>query len=496
MIKKAFTGKQIVELFSEYDLFLEQCRMKDADQYNTLAIDSRKISKNDVFIAIAGSSADGNNFIPQAIENGASLIVTERPLSLNSVPAIRVTNTRKAYSLLSQFVTGNPTRNLTMIGVTGTNGKTTTTFLIQSILNKAGIPAAVIGTTGAFFRENYYPLAHTTPDCLDLMNTIRKCSDNGAQVIVMEVSSHGIDQERIYGVSFDLGIFTNITQDHLDYHKDLDSYARVKWRFFEENCQKSIGVYNIDDPRGMQFYQQAPDGKRLSYGFSSEADIRSINDIISDHGMSFTLNYKQETVDVQLALSGRFNILNSLAASSIKEVYNIPLSVIKDGLESVKKVPGRLEEVPNKAGIRVFVDYAHTPDALNNVLKTLREISSQGRVILVFGCGGDRDKEKRPLMGEIAGEMADYSIITSDNPRTEKPESIVLDIVRGIQKITYTDYEVIFDRRKAIYHALNKARDKDIILIAGKGHEEYQEIDGIRNHFSDREEVEKYFADD
>ncbi len=454
--------------------------------------DSRAIEPGYVFVAIKGTKQDGHAYIPRAIEKGATLVIAEKPVHTEKVPVLFVQNARKAFSLLAQTFMDYPCCGMTMLGVTGTNGKTTTTFLMQSILEKAGIPAAVLGTTGAFFRDCFYPMEHTTPDTLVLMNIIRQCKEKGAQVIIMEVSSHGIDQERIYGLSFALGIFTNLTQDHLDYHKNMEEYAHVKWRFFRENCHKQVCVFNREDPWGRKFYGKASSPK-LSYGFSPEADIRGENYIISKEKTTFNLRYKKETIKVRPVLAGRFNVLNALAASSVKEVFQIPLTVIKEGLEALQRVPGRLEEVPNDYGIRAFVDYAHTPDALANVLKTLREIARTGSLILVFGCGGDRDKAKRPLMGEIGAQYADHCLLTNDNPRTENPEDIMLGMVRGVQKVTYTDYEVIFDRRQAIYKALSRARPGDIVLVAGKGHEEYQEIGGEKKHFSDREEIQHYF---
>jgi UDP-N-acetylmuramoyl-L-alanyl-D-glutamate--2,6-diaminopimelate ligase len=402
---------------------------------------------------------------------------------------------------------GDPTDNLTLIGITGTNGKTTTSYFIEAILEEAGIPAAVLGTVSYRFREKALPAPHTTPESIDLQKFLSEMGALGARGVVMEVSSHALEQHRVDGCRFDVAIFTNLTRDHLDYHRDMESYLASKKRLFSELLvtdevkPRRQAVVNIDDPYGRQIAEEAV-CPVISYGLDPKARVTARDICFSVTGITGMLVTPGGEAPFHSLMPGRFNLYNIMAAAAAGVALDLPLAAITGGVERHKKVPGRLESVENDKGIALFVDYAHTDDALGNVLRTLREVAT-GRIITLFGCGGDRDRGKRPLMGEVAGRYSALSIVTSDNPRTENPALILADIRSGIQPLGIREYAVadlsrsfaekgfvmVESRREAIRLAVRLARPGDIVLLAGKGHEEYQIIGTERFHFDDREEA-------
>jgi UDP-N-acetylmuramoyl-L-alanyl-D-glutamate--2,6-diaminopimelate ligase len=401
----------------------------------------------------------------------------------------------------------HPTGTIPLIGITGTNGKTTTTYLVEAILAKAGMPAAVLGTINYRFKDQTFSAPHTTPESVELQRTLRELVDLGARSVVMEVSSHALDQRRVDGCRFDIGVFTNLTRDHLDYHKDMASYLESKRRFFTEllvpdrQKPKRHAVVNIDDPLGHLMARSAP-CPVITYGLVADARVTAREVHFSTTGISGILSTPKGETEFHSRLLGRFNLYNILAAVSAAVAMELPLAAIRSGIEGHEKVAGRLERVDNNLGITVLVDYAHTGDALENVLKTLLEIAS-ARIITVFGCGGDRDRGKRPIMGEIAGRYSDMTIITSDNPRSEEPSRIMDQIRAGIDPLAIKEYTVpqlsdgfaekgfaaVKSRKEAIYLAIRLAKPGDIVLLAGKGHEDYQIIGSQRIHFDDREEA-------
>lgn len=477
-----------------------------------LSYDSRLIVPGGLFFALRGAAADGHRFLHQAVQAGAAALVVEDETNVPpGVPCAVVRDARRAMSLVASAFYGNPSDGVPVIGITGTNGKTTTTYLIESMLEKSGIPTAVLGTINYRFRDSILPAPNTTPESVDLQKILRHLVDLGARGVVMEVSSHALEQRRIDGCRFDVGIFTNLTRDHLDYHHDMDSYRASKQRFFSELLapdsvkRTRSAVVNIDDPAGFQFVACAA-CPVISYGLAGEALISARNVVFSTCGISGTLSTPSGEMEFSSRLLGRFNLYNILAASSAAFALGVPLQAIRDGIAEHGKVAGRLERVENERGVTTLVDYAHTGDALENVLATLSELE-HGRIITVFGCGGDRDRGKRPVMGEVAGRYSDLAIITSDNPRTEDPASIIEEIRAGILPLGtrhYTPSELshgcrergflcVESRREAIRLAVRLAEPGDIVLIAGKGHEDYQIIGTEKHHFDDREEAAMAF---
>jgi UDP-N-acetylmuramoyl-L-alanyl-D-glutamate--2,6-diaminopimelate ligase len=474
-----------------------------------LHYDSRQVRPGGLFFALRGSNADGHHYIETAIKAGAAAIVAEDDSAIaTGTPYAKVTNARIAMSMMAALFYGCPTDKLTLIGITGTNGKTTTSYLIEAILEEAGISAAVLGTVSYRFREKALPALHTTPESIDLQKILREMSGLGAQGVVMEVSSHALEQHRVDGCRFDVGIFTNLTRDHLDYHRDMESYLASKKRLFSELLFKDEvkprrqAVVNIDDPYGRQISEEAV-CPVISYGLDSAAQVSAREIQFSVTGITGMLLTPKGEAPFRSRMPGRFNLYNILAAAAAGVALDLPLAAISSGIEHHKTVPGRLEPVENKREIALFVDYAHTDDALGNVLRTLSEVAT-GRIITLFGCGGDRDRGKRPLMGKVAGRYSALAIVTSDNPRTENPALIMADIRSGIQSLGIREYAVaelsasftekgyvlVESRREAIRLAVRIAGPGDIVLIAGKGHEDYQIIGTERFHFDDREEAQ------
>lgn len=473
-----------------------------------LCYDSRTVRPGSLFFALRGAAADGHAFISRAVAAGAAGLVIEDTAGVPpGIPSVTVPDSRLAMSLMAAVFYGHPTSRVPMIGITGTNGKTTTTYLVESILGQAGFPAAVLGTINYRFGATTIPAPHTTPESADLQRILRQMVDQGARAVVMEVSSHSLEQRRVDGCSFDVGIFTNLTRDHLDYHHDMESYLASKQRFFSQllapDQVKPLrrAAVNMDDPAGKQI-AGACACQVVTYGVVSDSAVSARDVAFSTSGTTGILVTPGGETGFSSRLVGRFNLYNILAAAAAASALGIPLDAIRAGIEVHGKVEGRLEPVENSRGITVLVDYAHTGDALENVLKTIRELAT-GRIITVFGCGGDRDRGKRPIMGEIAARYSDLAIITSDNPRTEDPGAIIHEIRAGVEPLDLREYSLaelaggfdekgytsVVSRRDAIRLGARLAKQGDILLIAGKGHEDYQIIGTEKHHFDDREEA-------
>src|SRR5882724_2088323 len=453
----------------------------------SIAYDSRRVQRNGLFVALRGEKADGHEFIGSAIDKGASVIVTEREEQHPRVTCLLVENTRIALADLSANFYGHPARKLKLAAVTGTNGKTTTTFLIKHICEKAGLRCGLIGTVRYEIGERILPAIRTTPESLDLQELLAQIVNAGCRAAAMEVSSHALAQDRTRGLEWNVAVFTNLTQDHLDFHGTMESYFDSKTKLFtqlgnQQKKRKSIAIVNIDDRYGEQLLGKID--KRVgvvTYGRSVRADFRASNYRVEFSGTSYQLDAHGKSYLVRVPLIGGFNVANSVAALAAANALGISLRDAVLSLGKSPQVPGRLELVPAKRQFQVFVDYAHTPDALGNVLKTLRELQPH-RLITVFGCGGDRDRQKRPLMAAMADRLADYSIITSDNPRKEDPSAIIAETEKGFRS---NHYENIVDRTEAINRAVALAGPRDIVLIAGKGHENYQEFADYTIPFDD-----------
>ena len=444
---------------------------------NSLCYDSRDAGLGSLFVAIRGNVVDGHSFIEQAIDRGAVAIVAEEPGLTQRVTHVQVSDSRDALARLAAVFHSNPSQRLRMIGVTGTNGKTTTTYLIKHLLERASQRTGLIGTVSYEIGERVLPASRTTPESLDLQSILAQCVDAGCANVVMEVSSHALELERVDGISFLVAIFTNLTQDHLDFHRGMKEYFEAKAKLFASlrggEGKHRTAVINVDDAYGQQLVARlSRDLPIITYGMGARADFRASNFKIESTGTSYQLDAKGKSFLIRVPLIGRFNIYNSLAALATVQALGLDLRPAVLALARAPQVPGRLEAVPAKRQFQIFVDYAHTEDALLNVIKTCRDLNPN-RLIVVFGCGGNRDKGKRPLMGAVADHSADYSIITSDNPRKEDPAQIIRDIETGFRS---KRFESIIDRREAITRAIQLAQPRDILLIAGKGHEKYQEF--------------------
>ncbi|WP_419872876.1 UDP-N-acetylmuramoyl-L-alanyl-D-glutamate--2,6-diaminopimelate ligase [Candidatus Pristimantibacillus sp. PTI5] len=455
--------------------------------------DSRLITEGQLFICLRGHTVDGHLFAPQAAAAGAAALIAERELDL-PVPQIIVRDCRLAMAVVANHFYRYPSDAVRLIGVTGTNGKTTTTYLIEQILNDQKLPTGVIGTIERRFAGCSYPMTSTTPQTLQLQRYLGEMRDAGTQYCAIEVSSHALEQGRVKGCRFRTAVFTNLSQDHLDYHETMNRYAAVKGLFFSrlgnvysaEESVRTYAVLNADDPLAAE-YAELTAAEVVTYGIDKDADVRASNIKITSKGTTFHVQTFRGEIDVVLQMAGKFNVYNALAAISAVLIEGVELSAITASLSSIPGVPGRVEAVNAGQDFAVIVDYAHTPDGLENVLRAIEQFAEK-RIICVFGCGGDRDRTKRPLMGNIAVKYADYAIITSDNPRTEPPELILKDIEIGLinSKKDPSSYEFIIDRRAAIQKAVEMASPGDVVLIAGKGHETYQDINGTKHPFDDR----------
>lgn len=459
-----------------------------------IATSSNEIRRNQVFVAMPGTRVDGHAFIADAVDKGAAAVVVQKSVIVApGVAVIRVADTRRALGQLAQALYGFPAGRMRMVGVTGTNGKTTTTTLVRQILERAGLRTGTIGTLGASWPGgDSIDTAMTTPDALTLARLLARMLADGVQAVAMEASSHAIDQERIAGLPFNVGVLTNVSQDHLDYHGDYPTYIGVKRRLFFDFVAPTDGgvsVLNFDDPVGEELSSSYP-GERLRYSATGKAgcDITATNVRHRDNGTDFTLNMNGRALPIATRLIGAFNVANMLAAAGSAHVLGVDTETIAAALCHAVAPAGRFERIDAGQSFQVVVDYSHTPDALEKALRTARSLT-MGQLIVVFGCGGDRDRAKRPMMGEVAGELADYSIVTTDNPRGEDPERIARSVVDGVMKsgARPSRYTTILDRAAAIERAVAVAKPGDFVLIAGKGHETYQEVNGERRHFDDRE---------
>jgi UDP-N-acetylmuramoyl-L-alanyl-D-glutamate--2,6-diaminopimelate ligase len=443
-----------------------------------IAYDSRRVQRNFLFVALRGEKSDGHQFIDQAIEKGASVIVTEEAITQARATCLVVENTRHALAELGVAFFDRPARHLKMAAVTGTNGKTTTSFLIKHICEKGGLRCGLLGTVRYEIGDRVLPAVRTTPESLDVQELLAQMVSAGCKAAAMEVSSHAIAQDRVRGLEWDVAIFTNLTQDHLDFHGTMENYFEAKSKLFtnlaeQKTKTKPTAVINIDDRYGAQLVDRLEKkGPVITYGVGARADFRASNYHAEFAGTSYQLDARGKSYLVRVPLIGRFNVANSMAALAAACSLGLNLRDAILSLARSPQVPGRLEAVPAKRQFQVFVDYAHTDDALLNVIKTLRELSPR-RLIVVFGCGGDRDRQKRPLMGRVVDQHADFGIITSDNPRKEDPDAIIAEVEKGFRS---DHYEKIADRAKAIARAIELAQPRDIVLIAGKGHEAYQEF--------------------
>lgn len=470
--------------------------------------DSRKVRPGYIFVAVPGEHVDGHAFIGRALEAGASAILAMgKPTgALEGVPWIVAPDTRRALGPVASLVYGNPGRDMILVGITGTNGKTTLTFLLESIFSATGAVPGVIGTITYRWGATERSAANTTPEASDLQEMLALMRDEGVTHAIMEVSSHGLHMGRLDGCDFDTGVFTNLTQDHLDYHGSMEEYFLAKSLLFTKLLPASsktspVAVVNGDDPYGRRLAAQMRHMPLLTYGTSQALDVYPSSAMVNAEGIELRAETRRGPVRVISPLTGRFNVSNILAAIAVAESLGIDREAIRDGIARVRNVPGRLERVSSASGT-VFVDYAHTPAALKNVLEALARICT-GRIITVMGCGGDRDKAKRPLMGMEAAAGSDFVVVTSDNPRTEDPLSIIRQVEEGVREYGYValdgnkdqnplpprSYRVIPDRREAIAWAVRALQKSDILLVAGKGHETYQEINGVRYPFDDRQVV-------
>jgi UDP-N-acetylmuramoyl-L-alanyl-D-glutamate--2,6-diaminopimelate ligase len=455
-----------------------------------VAYRSNSVVPGDAFFCVPGFAHDGHDFAADAVTRGASVLVVQRELVGIDAPQFLVPDTRIALARGAARFYGDPSASLGVIGLTGTNGKTTTTYLVDAILRRAGRKTGVIGTVETRIGDERVPADRTTPESSDLQALLARMRDEGVAAVSMEVSSHAIDLHRVDGVHFAVAAFTNLTQDHLDYHHTLEEYFSVKRRLFTD-FDVAARVVNIDDPLGEDIAREI-EGV-LSVGCSAAAMIRAENVELSSTGSVFTLVTPAGVRVVRLPLAGGFNVSNALVAAGCCLAAGVDLDAIVSGLDHAPQVPGRLERVDCGQDFAVVVDYAHTPDSLEKATRAVRAVTP-GRVIVVFGCGGDRDPEKRPIMGRAAGQNADIAIITSDNPRSEDPVGIILQVEDGLKETAAT-YEVEVDRRKAIARAISLAAAGDCVLIAGKGHEDYQIFAERRIHFDDREVAREELGD-
>lgn len=462
-----------------------------------IVADSREVEKGNLFVCVAGTHVDGGDFAIQAIEKGAIAVLTAKPLALPStITQIVVPDVHVAVEQMVPYFYDYPGKKMRMIGVTGTNGKTTTTHMIAHMLRMAGYHVGVLGTIHALLDDEELPIHNTTPDVVELQRFLSWMYDKGMTHVVMEVSSHALALHRVAGIEFDTAVFTNLTQDHLDFHKTMERYVAAKAELFRgltENREKKQGktaIINVDDEWAQQILDACGTAKVLTYGIEQKADLRGENVRVELKKASFTVQGNFVNASLEMPVTGMFNVYNTLAAMGAAHAEGVDTEVIEQAVRNFHAVPGRFELVEAGQDFAIVVDYSHTPDSLEKALVTARALNPQ-RVLVVFGCGGDRDRTKRPIMGRIAAQHADISIVTSDNPRSEDPETIVKEIEVGVKEAITAGktYKVIVDRRQAIQEAVSLARSGDIIIIAGKGHETYQILYDKTIHFDDREEA-------
>lgn len=463
-----------------------------------ITADSRAVKLNSLFIALDGATVDGHNYIDKAVAAGAVAVIVSKPVTVpDDVCVITVSDTRQAMMVCVPYFFDYPANRMRMVGVTGTNGKTTTTHMIRHILKAQGHKVGVIGTVHIMIGDTSYPIHNTTPDVVDLQHILHQMVQENVEYCVMEVSSHALALGRVSGVEFDTAVFTNLTQDHLDFHKTFENYLAAKCKLFEQvsasdQVKDNKGaVINIDDSYGHRVMEKTT-APTITYSILGKGTLNASDVHMSTKNSQYTVNYKGESYPVSMNTTGLFNVYNTLAAIGACLQEGISMEAIDTALKTFSSVPGRFELIEEGQDFAVVVDYAHTPDGLQNILETAKAIK-ENRIIIVFGCGGDRDATKRPIMGRIAAEYGDKIYVTSDNPRTEDPVQIVKDVEVGVKEALRdgTSYEVIVDRREAINHAIHDAKAGDIVIIAGKGHENYQILKNETIHFDDREEARK-----
>ena len=452
----------------------------DQTDITSIEYDSRKVREGALFFCIDGYKTDGHQYAGSAVQKGAAALMVSRELDID-VPQIVVANGREAMALISRTFYGNPDESMTMIGITGTNGKTTTTYMIKSVLETAGKKTGLIGTIINMIGEQELPTERTTPESPDLFALLRHMADAGCAAVVMEVSSHSLALDRVAGIMFDVAVFTNLTQDHLDFHGTMDAYMAAKKKLFAASKHAAI---NVDDAAAKHMMDGIANDWR-TYGIKEEADVSARNIEITPKGVSYDLCCCQAMLPLNLNIPGIFSVYNSLSAATACLQIGESLETIKTGLEAMPCVAGRFEVLDTgDQPYTIILDYAHTPDSLENTLITVKSFA-RGRIVPVFGCGGDRDRGKRPIMGEIAGRLSTFAIITSDNPRTEDPYEILRAVEDGMRR-TDCAYICIENRRDAIRYAIDNAQPEDIIVLAGKGHETYQEVGGVKHPFDEK----------
>lgn len=449
-----------------------------------VSYDSRKTEKGDMFVAIRGFEADGHKFIPKAVENGAAVILCEEKPSCD-IPYVLVSDSRYGLAIVSRDFFGDPASEMTMIGITGTSGKTSSSYLIKHMLeSKLDAKVGLIGTNGNMIGDEFLHTEHTTPESYELHKLFRHMADSGCTHVVMEVSSHSLTLERVAGIHFDVALYTNLSQDHLDFHGTMEEYAAAKRKLFSM-C--SLGCFNLDDAWA-DFMRDGASCRTMTFSTEkNEADLVAKDIRLTADGVRFASVSGDEISITKLGIPGMFSVYNALGTMSVGLALGLSLADCSDAMSSAKGVKGRLEIVPTGRDFSVVIDYSHKPDALEKVLKTLKPVT-RGRLIALFGCGGDRDKLKRPIMGRIAADNADLVVVTSDNPRTEDPDEIIREIVAGM-KDKRTPTKVICDRREAIAWAIDNAAPGDVLLLAGKGHEDYQVVGHEKHHMDEREIV-------
>ena len=480
---------------SELAALVPNARLLGTDaEITSIERDSRRVKEGALFVCISGAHVDAHSFIPSAARAGARAILTERETVdvPDGIAVLYVPNLQETLDIIVPYFYDYPARAMRVIGITGTNGKTTTSYLVRAILRHAGKRVGLIGTIQVMMEDEVFPTANTTPDVIVMQQLLSEMRARGMDAVVMEVSSHALDQGRVTGIEFDTAVFTNLTQDHLDYHKTMENYARAKARLFEYVSAQGTkvgktAVLNADDAarETMRAHTHCP---IISYGMENDADLMAKDVHLAQDGMELTLMYDgAQLAQLHIGITGLFNVYNVLAAVGVALAENVPTADVVEALRSFTGVPGRFELVREGQPFSVIVDYAHTPDGMENVLRTARAVTA-GRIIAVFGCGGDRDRTKRPIMGRMAAELADIAILTSDNPRTEDPAAILDEVETGVLPVIGAKpYEKLVDRRTAIFHAVGTARAGDTVVILGKGHENYQILKDKTIHFDDRE---------
>ncbi len=463
------------------------------EEIKSIVYSSGRVTPGSLFAALRGGKRDGLDFVGEALKKGAAAVLADRPKPPEfSGVWVQVQDSREALALSAANFYGRPSRKLTVVGVTGTKGKTTVTHLLESILQEANFRPGLIGTISYRGPGFSSEAERTTPEAPDIQLLLRRMLEAGASHCLLEVSSHALDLKRVWGVEFDVAIFTNLSGEHLDYHASMEEYFEAKKKLFFLNTKKRTAVVNIDDPYGRKLLEELP-LKTISFGCNPAAIVRASHYFFDQDGLRLTAQYPGGRAELSSPLMGRHNLYNILAALAAGLALNIPLASISSGIARLRSVPGRLEKVDNDQGVLVFVDYAHTDSALRHLLETARSLTSS-RVILVFGAGGDRDRSKRERMGAVAADLADWSFLTSDNPRSEDPAAILAEIEKGFHKKGRKTFTSVADRREAIVRALSFARKGDIVLVAGKGHEPYQIIKDQRLPFNDAEVIREVLA--